>query len=73
MTVHFVEISGMTGDQAAAEIERKLNSLPGIKATVLYSMSHAKIVSQYNYDVDHMCSVIERMGYNVKLSRIEPA
>lgn len=56
-------IGGMTCSTCAARIERKLNRLPGVHATVNYATESAHIDVDGDLDVSDLVRVVEQTGY----------
>jgi Cu+-exporting ATPase len=68
-----LDITGMTCASCANRIERKLNKVPGVLATVNYATEKAKV--RYGDDVatDDLLAVVEAAGYAASLPRPAPA
>ena len=64
-------VSGMSCGSCAARIERRLNRLDGVVATVNFATERAYVVSTGGRDPDELISVIESVGY--RASRPGPA
>ena len=64
-------VSGMSCGSCAARIERRLNRLDGVVATVNFATERAYIASTGGRDPDELISVIESVGY--RASRPAPA
>src|SRR5215208_4631655 len=67
-------ITGMTCASCANRIERKLNKLDGVSATVNYATEKAAV--DYDPDVarpDDLLSAVEAAGYQAVLPTAEPA
>ena len=62
-------ISGMSCGSCAARIERRLNQLDGVAASVNYATERAYIASTGDRDVDELIGVIRSTGYTAKLAR----
>jgi Cu+-exporting ATPase len=58
-----LEIEGMTCGSCAARIERKLNRLDGVQASVNYATERASIVRSPNVSVEQLVSTVESTGY----------
>ena len=59
-----LEIGGMTCASCAARIERKLNKLDGVEATVNYATDEAAVVFDADrFAVDDLIEVVEATGY----------
>ena len=69
MTVHLdLRIDGMTCASCASRIERKLNRLGGVSATVNYALERAAV----DFDPDHVTAeelveAVEAVGYHTRL------
>lgn len=64
-----LEIGGMTCASCANRVERKLNKLPGITASVNYATEKALISAPQGTDVATLVSTVESAGYTA----VEPA
>ncbi|WP_407564015.1 heavy metal translocating P-type ATPase [Streptomyces sp. 184] len=56
-------IGGMTCASCAARIEKKLNRMEGVEATVNYATEKAKVTFADDVDVDDLIATVERTGY----------
>lgn len=63
-------IEGMTCASCASRIERKLNKLDGVTATVNYATEKAKVVHPAELDLDELVRTVEAAGY--RANRPEP-
>jgi len=61
-------VGGMTCGSCAARIERQLNRLEGVAATVSYATGHAYVTSAGGRSPAELISVIETAGYTAELS-----
>ncbi len=68
-----LEIGGMTCASCAARIERKLNRLDGVEASVNYATEKALVSAPDSVASDVLISVVEKMGYTAALGRPEQA
>ncbi len=59
-----LSIEGMTCTSCAARIERKLNKLPGVVATVNYATEKAHVVLPEGVSVEDAIAVVEATGYH---------
>ncbi|GAA1533828.1 Cu+-exporting ATPase [Microbacterium ginsengiterrae] len=68
-----LEIGGMTCASCATRIERKLNKLDGVEATVNYATEKAKVAVPAGLDAMALIAEIEKAGYSAQLpARTEP-
>ncbi len=58
-----LSISGMTCASCASRIERKLNKLDGVAATVNYATEKAKVSSPAGLGTDELVKTVEAAGY----------
>ncbi|OBH16044.1 cation-translocating P-type ATPase [Mycobacterium sp. E3247] len=70
-----LEIAGMTCASCAARIEKKLNRLDGVAATVNYATEKAALTVPSGYDPQVLITAVEQAGYTAALPqpREEPA
>ncbi len=68
-----LEIGGMTCASCANRIERKLNRLDGVVATVNYATEKAKVTAPAGYDPQLLIAEVERTGYTAALPRPKDA
>ncbi len=66
-------ITGMTCASCANRIERKLNKLDGVAATVNYATEKAKVTFDGNVEPEDLVAAIEQAGYAATLPRPKPA
>ncbi|MCG7309222.1 cation-translocating P-type ATPase [Brachybacterium sp. ACRRE] len=64
-----LEIGGMTCASCANRIERKLNKLDGITATVNYATEKAKVTVPDGYDPALLVAEVEKTGYTAALPK----
>ncbi|ABM10449.1 MULTISPECIES: heavy metal translocating P-type ATPase [Micrococcaceae] len=62
-----LEIGGMTCASCANRIERKLNKLDGVSATVNYATEKARITAPAGYDPQALIQEVEKTGYTAAL------
>ncbi|GGD07538.1 heavy metal translocating P-type ATPase [Nocardioides daphniae] len=62
-----LEISGMTCASCANRIERKLNKLDGVEATVNYATEKARVRHPDGLDLDVLLATVEAAGYSAAL------
>ncbi|MGH3936582.1 MAG: heavy metal translocating P-type ATPase [Pseudonocardiaceae bacterium] len=70
---HQVElaISGMTCASCAARIERKLNRLDGVQASVNYATEKARISHTNGVTAEQLVATVVRTGYTAELTQAE--
>jgi len=64
-----LEISGMTCASCANRIERKLNKLAGVTATVNYATEKAKVTFPDQLAPEDLVSTVQQAGYDAALPR----
>ncbi|MEQ0565917.1 heavy metal translocating P-type ATPase [Amycolatopsis sp. NEAU-NG30] len=64
-------IGGMTCASCAARVERKLNKLDGVTATVNYATEKAQVSYPKQLSVDDLRAVVEAAGYTARLPEPE--
>ena len=64
-----LEITGMTCASCANRIERKLNKLDGVVATVNYATEKAKVTYPEPLSADDLISTVRQAGYDAALPR----
>src|SRR5262249_37306586 len=62
-----LEIAGMTCASCAARIEKKLNKLDWVDATVNYATEKATVTVPPGYDVLALIAEVEKVGYTAAL------
>ncbi|MRH28818.1 heavy metal translocating P-type ATPase [Microbacterium sp. SYP-A9085] len=67
-----LEIGGMTCASCANRIERKLNKLDGVVASVNYATERAKVTVPDGYDPQLLVAEVERTGYTAALPTPAP-
>ena len=68
MTTLQLELEGMTCAACAARIERALNKLDGVDASVNYATERAAVRSEDDVTVDDLIRAVERAGYSASLA-----
>ena len=69
-----LSISGMTCASCAHRIERKLNKLEGVTATVNYATEKAKVTYPAGMSADELVATVEAAGYSARLPEpVRPA
>jgi Cu+-exporting ATPase len=66
-----LEIGGMTCASCAMRIEKKLNKVEGVTATVNYATEKARIEAPEGTDPARLIAVVEQTGYTAALPRVE--
>ncbi len=64
-------ITGMTCASCANRIERKLNKLDGVVATVNYATEKAKVTYPEAITTEQLLETVEQAGYAASLPRVE--
>ena len=64
-------IGGMTCASCATRIEKKLNKIDGVTATVNYSTEKAKVTFSEGVTTDELLQTVERTGYSATLPAVE--
>jgi Cu+-exporting ATPase len=64
-----LDITGMTCASCANRIERKLNKLEGVTATVNYATEKAKVTYPGGIAVEDLVATVEKAGYHAALPR----
>ena len=64
-----LEIGGMTCASCANRIEKKLNKLEGVAATVNYATEKAKVTVPAGYDPGLLVAEVEKTGYTAALPK----
>ena len=62
-----LDISGMTCASCANRIERKLNKVPGVVATVNYATERARVSYDGGVTTDTLLATVEAAGYSARL------
>jgi Cu+-exporting ATPase len=62
-----LDIGGMTCASCATRIERKLNKLPGVEATVNYATEKARVQAPEGTDPAALIATVEAAGYKAEL------
>ena len=62
-----LQIGGMTCASCANRIERKLNKLDGVAATVNYATEKASVTVPSGYDPGRLIAEVEKTGYTAAL------
>ena len=60
-----LKVTGMTCASCAARVEKKLNKVPGVVATVNYATETAHVEAPTGVSVDDLVAVVEATGYGV--------
>ena len=68
-----LSVGGMTCASCAARVEKKLNKLAGVTATVNFATEKARVSFPDAVSPDELISVIERAGYRAALPAPPPA
>ena len=68
-----LEIDGMTCASCATRIEKKLNKVDGVSATVNYATEKAKINNVGDHGIDELIKVVAGAGYRASVPSTPPA
>jgi Cu+-exporting ATPase len=68
-----LDIGGMTCASCAMRIEKKLNRLDGVSATVNYATEKAKVTAPAGYDLGAVVAEVEKTGYTATLPALKDA
>ena len=66
-----LDITGMTCASCAARVEKKLNRMPGVTATVNYGTDRAHIALPDGTSIDDAIATIEATGYTAQRPRVD--
>ena len=66
-------IGGMTCASCANRVERKLNKLDGVTATVNYATEKARVSAPAGISTDELVSTVESAGYSATLPSVDQA
>jgi P-type Cu+ transporter len=61
-----LQVTGMTCASCAARIEKKLNKVPGVVATVNYATETAHVETPAGVTLEQLVAVVEATGYGVR-------
>ncbi|MFP5416211.1 MAG: heavy metal translocating P-type ATPase [Actinomycetes bacterium] len=62
-----LDIEGMTYASCAARIEKKLNKVEGVTASVNYATEKARVLAPLSVTADQLIAVVEQAGYSAAL------
>ncbi|EIC08295.1 heavy metal translocating P-type ATPase [Microbacterium laevaniformans] len=62
-----LDISGMTCASCATRVERKLNKLPGVAATVNFATEKARVHAESPVPVEELIAAVEQAGYGASV------
>ncbi len=62
-----LQIGGMTCASCAARVEKKLNRMPGVQASVNYATEKARVTLPAGTDVTQAIATVEQTGYTARL------
>ena len=68
-----LEIGGMTCASCAARIERKLNRIDGVEASVNYATEKAHVAAPAGFDPALLIAEVEKTGYTAHLPEVKDA
>nr|WP_267626204.1 MULTISPECIES: heavy metal translocating P-type ATPase [Gordonia] len=67
-----LDVTGMTCGACAARVERKLNKVDGVKASVNYATRVATIDAVADVNADSLCEVVDASGYGASVRSDTP-
>ncbi|MDR7085567.1 Cu+-exporting ATPase [Aeromicrobium panaciterrae] len=67
MTTHKLDIGGMTCTSCAMRVEKKLNKIEGVTATVNYATEKATVETPANVDVQTLIDTVAKTGYSASV------
>ena len=67
-----LDITGMTCASCAMRIEKRLNKLDGVTATVNYATEKAKVTVTSDVDTDDLIAAVEAVGYSAAVPSTSP-
>src|SRR5690625_7773738 len=62
-----LEIGGMTCSSCAARVEKKLNRMPGVEASVNFATERAKVLLPQGATLEEAVATVEATGYTARL------
>jgi len=68
-----LSLGGMTCASCAARIEKRLNKLDGVEASVNYALERAAVTFDPSVSTDELVGAVEAIGYSAKVVGDEPA
>lgn len=66
-TTHKLEIAGMTCTSCAMRVEKKLNKIDGVLASVNYATEKATVEAPETVSVDDLIETVKKTGYEAKV------
>src|SRR5690606_34884177 len=66
-----LQVGGMTCTACAARVEKKLNRLPGVTATVNFATETARVEFPSTMEVDELIRTVEATGYTATIPQPE--
>ncbi len=63
-----LEVGGMTCASCAMRVEKKLNRMPGVAASVNYATESARVAVPAGIDLDDLIATVEATGYTARLA-----
>ena len=67
-----LDLTGMTCASCANRIEKKLNKVDGVQATVNYATEKARVQAPKGTTVQDLIAVVEAAGYGARETTVEP-
>jgi copper chaperone CopZ len=68
MNTTLLRITGMTCDHCALTVEKALNAVPGIKASVSYDEALARVESEKPVATETLLKTVQAKGYGASLA-----
>ena len=65
-------IGGMTCASCAARIEKRLNKLDGVTATVNFATEQARVAAPEGVTTEQLIAEVEKAGYSARLPKPAP-
>jgi P-type Cu+ transporter len=66
-------LGGMTCASCAARIERRLNKIDGVDASVNYALERASIITEGTVSIDELIAAVESVGYRAAPVALDPS
>ena len=73
MSRHVLDVQGMSCTSCAMRVEKKLNKLDGVTATVNYATERASVEAPDDVDVQTLIDTVDATGYSASVRGEQPA